>query len=179
MNRIKEARDFAKEAHRKQKRNFTGSPYFLHLEETFQILWDITEGKDKEDIYIAAVLHDTVEDTAVTIDEINKNFGKAVGDLVAELTTDNKIVKEIGKKEYLSCKINEMSEDAFTIKLCDRLSNVMGLDDKAIPDSFALRYILETQYILEHIERKMNEPQKHLTKRIEGMLVFLKINRNL
>lgn len=176
---IKMAHEFASEAHKGQERKFTGEPYTKHLEETSQMLWEVTEGNASTDMYVAAILHDVVEDTEVTLEEVGRHFGGYVMSLVGELTIDDRQKEIEGKKVYLSRKINEMSDPALLIKLCDRLNNVGGLEDKRIPDKFVKWYIKETQYILEHLTRELGSVAQQLIRRIEWLLMYLKLNRNL
>lgn len=85
MNRIEEAMIFAIHAHEGQFRKFSNTPYILHPMEVASIASTMT---DDEDIVIAGLLHDTVEDTDVTIQEIKEKFGKRVFQLVASETED-------------------------------------------------------------------------------------------
>ena len=71
---------FAVNAHRGQLRKGSNAPYILHPMEAAAIVAAMT---DDEEVIAAAVLHDTVEDTAVTLDEICEQFGKRVAELVA------------------------------------------------------------------------------------------------
>ena len=176
-NEIQAAYEFAKLAHYGQERKFTGEPYIVHPQETSEILWGVTDGKRPIEEYIAAILHDVVEDTDTTLEEIRRIFGQTVRDLVSELTNKRNIAG--GKAAYLARKMNAMSGTALDIKLCDRLSNITGLEDTRIPTSFCKRYMLETHYILENLDRDLTLIQKDLTARIHSMLLFLKINRNL
>lgn len=179
-DRIKRAHEFAMEAHKGQERKFTGAPYTKHLEETAQILWEITDGQATHDMYIAAILHDTVEDTDTTLEDIGKYFGKVVMDLVGELTINEKEKEVEGKKAYLARRLNEMSDDeALLIKLCDRFSNVSGLTEKEIPIKFVKWYIKETQYIISHLDRELTKEQKLGADKITQMVMFLKLDRNI
>lgn len=175
--RLRKAHMFAIAAHGKQERKFTGEPYTDHLEQTAQLLWDATNGKASNDEYVAALLHDVVEDTDITKEEVGRNFGGDVMGLVVELTINNEEKEAEGKKVYLTRKLNAMTESALTIKFCDRLSNVLGLQDARIPIKFVRWYVKETNYILEHLERELTGTQKYLAKRIEKMLLYLKLNR--
>lgn len=179
MERTEIAHSFAASAHKGQERKFTGRPYLEHLEETAHILWEATEGKADLDFYIAALLHDTVEDTEVTLAEVERVFGPRVAFLVDELTIDLKQKEKEGKKVYLARRLNEMSDVALSIKLSDRLSNVVGLENEKIPDSFVKWYIRETIYILDHIDRNLNDVQKELIDRIQKMVLYLKISRKI
>lgn len=179
MEKLGDVLEFVKYAHASQKRKFTNIPYTKHLEETANLLWKSTNGDLPEYVYIASMLHDICEDTEISIEEIERLYGKDVSSLVMELTSDKKLQNKIGKEQYLINKINNMSEHAFTIKLCDRFSNVNGLSDKRIPDSFVKKYIKETQGILRNIKRTINEQQLYIIRRIKASIVFLKLTRNL
>jgi len=179
MDKIKKAYEFAKVAHGNQERKFVGIPYTTHIEETVQLLWEVTKGQTSTDNYIAAILHDVVEDTNITLQEIDQHFGRNVANLVDELTIDEAEKEAKGKKQYLSEKINGMSRDALSIKLCDRLSNIVGLDNKKIPKDFVKWYIKETQYIIDNIDRELTAIHLNLITKIRSMMAFLKLNREL
>lgn len=171
--------EFIRSAHALQKRKFTNIPYTVHLEETADLLWKSTSGNLPEYVYVAAFLHDVCEDTEIKIDEIRTKFGDDVASLVSELSSDKELQNKIGKTEYLTNKINNMSEYAFSIKLCDRFSNVHGLLDTRIPHSFVIKYIKETQNILRNITRKITEEQLYIINRIKSSIILIKLTRNL
>ncbi len=77
---------FALKAHEGQKRK-DGGVYILHPLETAVIVGTMTNDLE---VLAAAVLHDTVEDTPVTMDDIVNNFGKRVAGLVAHETEDKR-----------------------------------------------------------------------------------------
>ena len=83
--RLNEAIVFATERHAGQVRKGSGKPYIVHPLEVLTILTDMEAGAD---VLIAGVLHDTVEDTGTTIEEIRSRFGDAVADLVAGCSED-------------------------------------------------------------------------------------------
>lgn len=173
-NRLKKAHDFVKERHKGQKRKFTDIDYLSHLEDTVRVLAEEDDSVVTDDL-IAGLLHDVVEDTPTTLKEIGQEFGKVVMDLVGEVTTDKEKQNAKGKAIYLTEKINNMSERAFTIKLCDRLTNVVGLDDTRIPPDFIKKYAKETTYIIKHIDREINEVQQRLLNRVKAMLLYLEL----
>ena len=70
-----------------------------------------------------------------------------------------------------------MSERAFTIKLCDRLDNIIGLSGKNIPLEFKTRYTEATQYIITNLNRPITSVQKYLLKKLCSMLLYLKLNK--
>lgn len=175
-DRLRKAYEFVKERHKEQKRKFTDKPYLGHLENTANLLW--SEYEDAEtDIFIAALLHDVVEDTSTTLKEVDQTFGRVVMDMVAELTTDDNEKNIKGKAVYLTEKINSMSENAFTIKLCDRLDNILDLNDTRVSLDFVTWYTKETKYIINNIDREITSIQKGLIKRIHGALLYLALNR--
>ncbi|PPR44031.1 MAG: GTP pyrophosphokinase rsh, partial [Alphaproteobacteria bacterium MarineAlpha5_Bin8] len=83
---IEKAIEFAKKAHNKQFRE-SGDPYYLHPIEVAKILADLK--LDNASI-ACGLLHDTVEDTTATLDEIKDNFGLEIANLVEGLTKINK-----------------------------------------------------------------------------------------
>lgn len=175
-DRLKKAHAFAKERHKGQKRKFNGKDYLTHLENTANLLWSADEDTEN-DVLVAALLHDVVEDTQTSFSEVDQNFGRDIMKLVKELTIDEDEMKIEGKAKYLVAKINKMSEKAFTIKLCDRLDNIMGLNDKGVPSEFRTRYMEETKYIVANINRSSNSVQKYLLGRLRSMLLYLELNK--
>ena len=87
IDRIMQALEFAAKAHEGQKRK-SGEPYIFHPIEVAKIL--VAYDCDTDSI-IAALLHDTVEDTEVTLDQVKKLFGQEVASLVDGLTKLGKI----------------------------------------------------------------------------------------
>ena len=173
-DKLQKALDFVKERHKDQKRKFTDKPYLEHLEATTNLLWSVDESAET-DVFIAALLHDVMEDTETEFKEIDQLFGHIVMDLVKELTSDKEKQNTVGKSIYLTEKINKMSETAFTIKLCDRLSNVMDLNDINIPQNFIEHYTKETRYIIKHLNREITIIQDELLNRIRAMLLYLEL----
>jgi len=74
-------------------------------------------------ILAAAILHDTVEDTRTTPEDIRNEFGRSVEDLVREVT-DNKMLDKAERKEMQVKKAPNLSPGAKLIKLADKISNV-------------------------------------------------------
>src|SRR4051812_29269054 len=85
---------FAAEKHAQQKRKgLPGVPYVNHLLEVAHLIAANT-GETEANVYIAALLHDIVEDTPVTMADVEQRFGSDVAGLVAELTDDKSLPKE-------------------------------------------------------------------------------------
>lgn len=143
--RRKFATEFATYYHEGQKRK-DGSPYVEHPKRVANYTLIYKDSGNIESLFCAAMLHDTIEDTVVTYEDIVENFGIVIAKLVQELTSNFEIQKAIGKVEYLSNKMINMSSWALVIKLCDRLDNVQDLAFS--DDSFKRRYITETTDIM-------------------------------
>jgi len=117
---------FASEKHRGQERRGSGLPYVTHPIIVMELVQKYKgDSKNIEELKSAALLHDTLEDTETSYQEIEREFGPLVGSIVLELTSDEVMIEELGKNEYLKLKMLKMSQYAFTLKLLDRLSNIM------------------------------------------------------
>lgn len=135
------AYNFAKEAHKDQKRN-SGDPYFVH---PLDIAISASEYKLDDSSIAAALLHDTVEDTSVTLNDIKKHFGKEVAFLVDGLTKieNTKLVSRTEKNiENFRKLILATAKDIriLIIKLLDVLNNmktIEGMHNKERMDRFS------------------------------------------
>ena len=116
---IIEAFDFAQEKHKGQLDD-EGNDYFdAHIQKVYDILCMIT--KDEE-ILCAALLHDTLEDTKTTFEEIKEKFGDKVANLVLEVTQEGKA----DNKGFYFPRLK--SKEAIMIKFADRLSNISRME---------------------------------------------------
>ena len=117
-SRMIKAWDFAKSRHGNQIDD-NGKNYFdIHIVPVADIISRVT---NDEDIIIAAILHDTLEDTDARFQDIVNLFGKRVANLVYECTNE---IDENGAKYFPRLH----SRDAIMIKLADRLSNISRMD---------------------------------------------------
>lgn len=128
LSKIISAYEFAAKAHANQFRS-SGEPYITHPLAVSFILLEL--GMDTDTI-CAAMLHDVVEDTDVTLEEVKKRFGQDVAMLVDGVTKLGKIplfTKEEQQAENVRKILLAMSQDirVIIIKLCDRLHNMRTL----------------------------------------------------
>jgi len=115
--------EFTAEKHRDQKRkNVEASPYINHPIQVAEMISTVG-GIDDLAVLMAAILHDTVEDTETTFDEIDNAFGPEVRDLVAEVTDDTTLDKAERKRLQIEHTAH-MSDRAKLIKLADKTCNV-------------------------------------------------------
>ncbi len=128
LSKIISAYDFAAEAHKGQKRS-SGQDYIIHPLAVAYILLEL--GMDTDTI-CAALLHDVVEDTDATLDDLKRRFGQDVANLVDGVTKLSKIPTNT-KEEEMAVNIRKillaMSQDirVMIIKLADRLHNMRTL----------------------------------------------------
>ena len=130
MRIIERAIIFATKAHEGAVRKGKGRPFILHPIEVMSIAASLT---DDEEVLAAAVLHDTVEDTPVTREEIELEFGSRVADLVAAESEDKRRERPaestwlIRKQETID-QLKVANRDTKLICLGDKLSNLRDMD---------------------------------------------------
>ncbi len=121
--RLLEASDFAAKKHKGQTRKGANAePYINHPLEVATIL-AVVGNVDDHEILIAAILHDTIEDTETSEAEITECFGEAVCGLVVEVTDDKTLTKAERKKLQI-IHAPHLSEGAKQIKIADKISNI-------------------------------------------------------
>lgn len=127
---------FAAHKHRDQRRkDKEASPYINHPIELAHVLWD--EGEVRDPLVIAAaLLHDTLEDTETSWQELRGEFGEEIADIVLEVTDTQWIRKEVRKRLQVA-KARHSSEAARLVKLADKICNVRDLGTRA-PDGWSL-----------------------------------------
>ncbi len=112
--------------HRDQRRKDQPlSPYINHPLEVARLLWEVGGVRDEATL-AAAILHDTIEDTDTTSDEIRQAFGEEVLNLVLEVTDDKSLPKMRRKRLQIE-HAPRISFKAKLIKLADKISNVNDL----------------------------------------------------
>lgn len=151
---VKKAYELAAKVHKGQKR-LSGEPYIMHPLSVALILARL--GMDDASI-IAAILHDTVEDTELTNDEIKKEFGDTVAELVDGVTKIGRVplqTKEEQQAENIRKMLIAMSRDirVIIIKLADRLHNMRTLMYK--PEQRRRDIALETIEIYAPIAHRL------------------------
>ncbi len=116
---------FAANKHRKQRRRDGETPYINHPIEVAKVLW--SEGNVREsEIIVAAILHDTLEDTETTPEEIRTCFGKDVLAWVEEVSDDKNLPKQERKRLQI-LHAASASPGAKQIKIADKICNIRDL----------------------------------------------------
>ena len=130
MNKVTKAIEFAANAHDGMVRKKDKTPYILHPHEAAVIVGTMT---DNQDVISAAVLHDVVEDTGITIEEIEEKFGHRVRELVESETEDKRedlppeATWRIRKEEALEVLKNTDDIAVLMVWLGDKLANMRSI----------------------------------------------------
>lgn len=129
MGRVRDAYEHAVKLHEGQKRR-DGSPYVTHCVATAEIIAE--QGLD-EDSIVAALLHDVIEDTPATYDDVKRQFGATVADIVEGVTKLTRVQytsHEEEQAENLRKMLIAMAKDirVILIKIADRLHNMRTMD---------------------------------------------------
>jgi len=116
---------FAAEKHRDQRRkDKDASPYINHPLQVAHTLFE--SGVEDPEVLAGALLHDTVEDTDTTLDELRDRFGPRIASLVAEVT-DDKSLPKARRKELQVAHAAAASPGAQQIKIADKISNIRDI----------------------------------------------------
>ena len=145
---VNRARSFAIKAHGRldHRRKYYSEPYPVHLQAVADLVASVS---DDAEMIAAAWLHDTVEDTATTLPELEERFGSAVACLVGELTDmsrpadGNRAIRKSIDRGHLA----KASRRAKTIKLADLIHNCQDICSHH--PEFAKVYLMETASLLE------------------------------
>ena len=120
-----EAASFAAQRHRDQRRKDAGAtPYINHPLEVAKILSQA--GVEDPDVLVAALLHDTIEDTETSVTDITERFGERVGQFVLEVTDDKSLPKAERKRLQVQ-NGRKKSDGAKVIKIADKIANLQDL----------------------------------------------------
>ncbi len=123
MNTIIKALAFAADKHRDQRRkDAEASPYINHPIALADVLANEAHITD-ERVLVAAILHDTIEDTETTEQELVRSFGQEVADIVLEVTDDQALPKAERKRLQVE-HAGKLSRRAKLVKIADKICNI-------------------------------------------------------
>ena len=123
MNKIDLALQYAKEKHKDQKRKVTNEPYINHIMDVCEIL---KESNADEQTIIVGILHDTIEDTTATYDEIKNFFGKNIADLVNIESEIKSLPYRERKAEHME-RVGNASRQIKMVNCADKVSNLKSM----------------------------------------------------
>ena len=141
---------FAAAKHRDQRRkDAAASPYINHPLAVAEVL--ARHGVSDTVVLQAALLHDTIEDTETTAEELGERFGPSVRDVVLEVTDDKRLPKAERKRRQVE-KAGTISDSAKLVKIGDKICNVIDVASSPPadwPDSRRLEYLDWTELVVE------------------------------
>lgn len=163
---------FATKAHSGAKRKGTNVPYIVHPIEAAAIVSSMT---DDEEIIAAAVLHDVIEDTDATEDDLYARFGRRIADLVLNESEDKRktlpaaLTWKTRKQETITFLETEADRDAKMLALADKLANLRAIhrDQCITGDKIWERFNEKNKemhaWMYRSIEKALIELQDHPT----------------
>lgn len=167
--KLLQAARFAAVRHVKQKRKGNDeAPYINHPLEVANLLANVGKVEDY-DVLIAAILHDTIEDTETTREEIAEKFGEKVAKMVLELTDDKSLPKAERKQKQIE-HAPHLSQGAKQIKLGDKISNIRDVVENP-PDGWSDKrrreYVEWGEKVIDGLRGANAELEKHFDELIE------------
>ena len=142
---------FAADRHKEQlRKGVAGYPYVNHVIAVTELL--ARSGIDDPVTLQAALLHDTIEDTATTPEELEERFGTEVRDVVLEVTDDKRLPKDERKRLQI-VHAPSLSDRAKRIKIADKTCNVLDIAHDPPPDWSRTRrvdYLAWAEAVVHH-----------------------------
>ena len=176
---INEGFIFANEGHKNQKRK-SGEPYITH---PLQVAIYLSEINLDVETIIAALLHDLIEDTEITYEDIKNKFGKEVADIVDGVTKLDKIkynTTEEAKADAIRKMVIAMSKDirVLILKLADRLHNIKTIEYHN--DWKQEKIASETLYVYAPLAHRLGlQSIKHELEDVSFKILFNKQNKEI
>lgn len=161
LDNFNKAFAYAVEKHSKQLRKGTKVPYIVHIYEVAQYL---KEENAEEDAIIAGILHDVVEDTNTSIDEIKEIFGENIANLV-ECETEDKSLPYLVRKSLHMKHLSSCDEKTKLINCADKLSNLRSI-------------YLDLKYYKDDVWKKFNGTPEEIKQYYQMALDALKTLKN-
>lgn len=144
----------AQQMHAGQKED-TGRPYIIHPEQVYNILLQITSDHV---LLAAAWLHDVIEDTECTYDDLVKEFGEEIADLVNEVTHE-------GKKDSLGFYFPRLkTERGVLLKFADRLSNLSRMENW--DEKRRAHYLKRSKFWKSQSDHEIEQENLHFIKSV-------------
>lgn len=179
MNTIFKAIEFATQAHAGQIRKITGFPYIIHPLNVGNLLM---QNKASQDIIVSGILHDTIEDTVITYENLKDTFNQHIADLVLSVTEGDKSLDWTTRKMNSLTKYKSATEDTLLILSADKIDNLNSIASElvhfgpSIWESFTKPKSDQKWYYQEllNIFKSHHFPYPHLIQEMERLsqLIF-------
>jgi len=159
---------FASHAHKEQKYPGQKLPYITHIGNVVLELMGAADSLENLDLAICcAILHDTIEDTKVTYQDIEKEFGKTVADGVAALSKDVSIGSKEQQMQDSLNRIKKQPKEVWSVKMADRIAN-LGEPPHYWSRDKKESYLKESKVILANLQEANSKLANRLSKKIEN-----------
>ncbi len=158
---VNKAQKFAYEKHRNQKRKDGVTPFSEHLEGVVNRLKNL--GIANQDVLCAAWLHDIIEHSDTTFDEINEIFGNTISVLVLSLTKDSGLSKKERELQYIQ-QLKDSTPEAKIIKFCDISANLKDIANAPISKTQKNKQIKKLFHYLRVIKKEVSETKSNYPK---------------
>ncbi|MCG8577435.1 MAG: HD domain-containing protein [Flavobacteriales bacterium] len=170
------AMKFAGEKHSNQKVPGTNANYLLHISNVVMEVLMAHHAEQNFNLDFAvqlAILHDTIEDTSASFDEIKNEFGEEVAKGVQALTKNDEITTKKERMEDSLNRINELSKEVGLVKLADRITNLQAPPPHWSQEK-VIKYHQEAQFISEQLKGKNPYLNRRLEQKIKDYPINLK-----
>ena len=158
---VSKAQNFAYEKHKNQKKQDGVTPFVIHLEGVVNRLKNI--GITNPEILSAAWLHDILEHTTTTFDELNKIFGNSISVLVLSLSKDNSLSKKEQENQYVQ-QLKDSKFQTKIIKICDISTNLKDLVDAPISKTQKNKKVKKMFHYVRVIRKELSENKSQYPK---------------
>ncbi|HUU47334.1 MAG TPA: HD domain-containing protein [Nitrosopumilaceae archaeon] len=158
---IIKAKSFAHEKHRNQKRKDKVTPFIDHLEKVVNRLKNL--GISDNNVLSAAWLHDTIEYTDTTFDEINQIFGNTISVIVLSLTKDLQLAKKERETQYIQ-QLRNSTLQAKLIKFCDISANLKDISNSPISKTQKNKQVKKLFHYLRIIKKDISKNKSNYPK---------------
>lgn len=168
---ISSAESFAKAKHAGKFRKDGTTPYSKHLQDVVNRLKSL--GVIDSELLCAGWLHDILEDTDVTFDEIYEQFGNKTAVIVTSLTKDTTLPRKQREQAYVK-QLRESSHDAKIIKICDISANLSDIKNWNASKSKKLRQIRKLRHYMSVIKNGLIQDTRY-----PGIISLLESNNQV
>ena len=182
MKKILKALEYSSIKHKNQTRKGKElEPYINHIIDVINILRENNIKSNK--ILISAILHDILEDTDTSYEELKTNFGKKIADIVLECSDDKKLSKS-DRKILQITETNKKSKKAQIVKIADKISNLKSIQN-SVPKDWGVKrilgYIIWSKAVVDNmnVPKSLNKQFKEVyNKCIEKYKIYFKKKSN-
>lgn len=158
---VSKAQNFACEKHKNQKKKDNVTPFITHLEGVVNRLKNI--GITDLETLSAAWLHDILEHTTTTFEEINEIFGNTISVLVLSLSKDNTLTKKERENQYVQ-QLKDSNFQTKIIKICDISANLKDLVDAPISKTQKNKKVKKMFRYIRVIRKELSENKSQYPK---------------